>query len=151
MPNGGERLRPYQRQANTATEHAISERKRNLLLAMATGTGKTFTIVNQIYRLMKAGVAKRVLFLVDRRALAAQAVKSFRAFDAEPGQKFHQVYEAYHGRFQRENLDDDDKFDPTLLPPGYLTEPDAGHAFAFDLSTSSKAVVDVSAAPKEPQ
>jgi type I restriction enzyme R subunit len=49
---------------------------------MATGTGKTFTIVKQIYRLMKAALAKRVLFLVDRRALAAQAVRAFNSFDA---------------------------------------------------------------------
>jgi hypothetical protein len=131
MPNGNERLRPYQRQANTAVERAISERKRALLLAMATGTGKTFTIVNQIYRLMKAGVAKRVLFLVDRRALAAQAVRAFRTFDAEPGQKFNQVYEVYSNRFQREDFDEDDKFDPTLMPNGYLTAPDAGHTFVY--------------------
>jgi DNA-binding Lrp family transcriptional regulator len=55
---------------------------------MATGTGKTFTPVNQIYRLMKAGVAKRLLFLVDRRALAAQTVRAFSAFEVEPGKKF---------------------------------------------------------------
>src|ERR1700674_3490093 len=42
------RLRPYQKDANAAVEKAISERKRNLLIAMATGTGKTFTLVNQI-------------------------------------------------------------------------------------------------------
>src|SRR3712207_8926901 len=48
------------------------------LQAMATGTGKTFVTVNQVYRLMKSQVAKRVLFLVDRRALAAQAVRAFR-------------------------------------------------------------------------
>ena len=51
--------------------------ERQMLLAMATGTGKTFTLVDPIYRLMKAGVAKRILFLVDRRALAAQAVRAF--------------------------------------------------------------------------
>ena len=39
------------------------------LVPMATGTGKSFTIVNQGYRLMNAGVALRILFLVDRRAL----------------------------------------------------------------------------------
>ncbi len=76
LPRDHERLRPYQKDANAAVEKAISERKRNLLVAMATGTGKTFTLVNQIYRLMKSGVAKRVLFLVDRRALAAQAVRA---------------------------------------------------------------------------
>ena len=42
---------------------------------MATGTGKTLMTVNQIYRLMKSGVARRVLFLVDRRALAAGPAK----------------------------------------------------------------------------
>ena len=46
-------------------------------VTMATGTGKTLMTVNEIYRLMKSGVARRVLFLVDRRALAAQAVRAF--------------------------------------------------------------------------
>ncbi len=50
LPNAGERLRLYQRQANTATERAIAERKRNLLLAMATGTGKRFTVAGQRLR-----------------------------------------------------------------------------------------------------
>ena len=71
--NDHPRLRPYQIEANDAVEHAIADRKRQMLVAMATGTGKTFTMVNQVYRLMKSGVAKRILFLVDRRALAAQA------------------------------------------------------------------------------
>jgi type I restriction enzyme R subunit len=44
---------------------------------MATGTGKAFTVVNQIYRLMKTSVAKRVLCLVDRHALAAQTARAF--------------------------------------------------------------------------
>jgi hypothetical protein len=51
-----------------------------MLLAMATGTGKTFTLVNQIFRLMEAGVAKRILFLVDRRALAAQNLGRYPVF-----------------------------------------------------------------------
>ncbi len=76
-------LRPYQIEANTAIEQAIAERKRQMLVAMATGTGKTFTLVNEIYRLMKSGVARRILFLVDRRALAAQAVNAFAAFEPE--------------------------------------------------------------------
>jgi type I restriction enzyme, R subunit len=82
IPNDSPRLRPYQREANKAVEQAIAERKNRMLVAMATGTGKTFTTVNQIYRLMKSGVAKRVLFLVDRRALAAQAVKALAAITA---------------------------------------------------------------------
>jgi hypothetical protein len=93
MPHDHPLLRPYQLEANAGVEKAIAERKRNLLVAMATGTGKTYTLVNQIYRLVKAGVAKRVLFLVDRRALAAQAVRAFNSLDAEPNLKFTKVYE----------------------------------------------------------
>ena len=44
---------------------------------------------------MKSGVARRVLFLVDRRALAAQAVRAFASFEAEPGLKFDKIYEVY--------------------------------------------------------
>jgi type I restriction enzyme R subunit len=131
LPNDNPKLRPYQREANAAIEKAIAERKRNLLVAMATGTGKTFTLVNQVYRLMKAGVAKRVLFLVDRRALAAQAVRAFSAFDAEQGLKFDKVYEMFSSRFQAEDFGDEEKFDPKVLPTSYLTAPSPGHAFVY--------------------
>ena len=134
-PNAHPRLRPYQIEANAAVEKAISERKRQMLLAMATGCGKTFTTVNQAYRLMKSGVARRVLFLVDRRALAAQAVRAFAAFEPEPGLKFDKIYEVYSQRFRREDLEDDDAkgepFDPTVMPPGHLLAPNAGHAFVY--------------------
>jgi type I restriction enzyme R subunit len=98
---------------------------------MATGTGKTFTTVNQIYRLMKSGVARRVLFLVDRRALAAQAVNAFAAFEAEPGLKFDKVYEVFSQRFRREDLEEGETFDPRVMPNNYLTDPQPGHAFAY--------------------
>ena len=132
--NAHPRLRPYQIEANTGIEKAIAERKRQMLVAMATGCGKTFTIVNQAYRLMKSGVARRVLFLVDRRALAAQAVRAFAAFEPEPGLKFDKIYEVYSQRFRREDLQDDansEPFDPKVLPNKYLTEPNAGHAFVY--------------------
>lgn len=51
--NSHSRLRSYQVEANNAIEEAIAERKRLMLVAMATGTGKTFTLVNEVYRLMK--------------------------------------------------------------------------------------------------
>jgi type I restriction enzyme R subunit len=114
-PNEHAVVRPYQREANTAVERAIADHKRHMLVAMATGTGKTFTLVNQTYRLMKSGVAQRVLFLVDRRALAAQAVRAFASFEAEPGQKFDKIYEVYSSRFQREDFGEEEKFDPKLL------------------------------------
>jgi len=78
-------LRPYQKEAIESIEKALLDRKRQMLVAMATGTGKTFMTVNLIYRLMKSGLAKRILFLVDRRALAAQAVRELASFEAEPG------------------------------------------------------------------
>src|SRR5437762_9640590 len=102
-----------------------------MLGAMATGTGKTFTTVNQVYRLMKSGVAQRILFLVDRRALAAQAVRAFASFEPEPGLKFDKIYEVYSQRFQREDFDENEKFDPKTLPSGYLRSPNAGHAFVY--------------------
>jgi len=125
------KLRPYQRDANEAIERAIRERKRRMLVAMATGTGKTYTLVHEIYRLMKTGVARRVLFLVDRRALAAQAARAFASFDPEPGLKFNQIYEVYTQRFQRDDFDEDDAFDPNVMPNSYLTDPKPGQAFVF--------------------
>ncbi|HEX7706141.1 MAG TPA: DEAD/DEAH box helicase family protein, partial [Thermoanaerobaculia bacterium] len=126
-----DRIREYQWDANVAIERAIADRKRRMLLAMATGTGKTYTLVHEIYRLMKSGVARRVLFLVDRRALAAQAARAFASFDPEPGLKFNQIYEVYTQRFQREDFEEDDPFDPNVMPNAYLTDPKPGHAFVF--------------------
>jgi type I restriction enzyme R subunit len=139
LPNDHPRLRPYQREANAAVEKAIAERKRQMLVAMATGTGKTFTLVNQVYRLMKAGVGRRILFLVDRRALAAQAVRSFASFEPEPNKKFDKIYEVYSQRFQREDFGDD-KFDPQVLPQSYLTDPQAKHAFVYVCTIQRMAV-----------
>ena len=96
-PIDQQKLRPYQRAANAATEKAIAEQKRQMLIAMATGTGKTFTLVNQCYRLLKSQQARRILFLVDRRALAAQGVRAFSVFEPEPNLKFDKLYE-HHDR-----------------------------------------------------
>lgn len=131
LSNDHPRLRPYQRDANAAIEKAITDRKREMMIAQATGCGKTFQMVNQVYRLMKSGVAKRILFLVDRRALAAQAVRAFKSFEPEPGLKFDQIYELFSQRFQQSDFDDEEKFDPTILPQNYLTDPQLGHAFVY--------------------
>ncbi len=140
MPQSNLRLRDYQGDASRAIEEALAERKRQMLVAMATGTGKTFTMVNEIYRLMKTGVAKRILFLVDRRALAAQAVRAFSSFDAEQGLKFDQVYELYSQRFQKEDVEE--KFDSKVLPRSYLTEPKAGSAFVY-VSTIQRMAINL--------
>lgn len=130
-PNQHPKLRPYQQDANDATERAIADYKRQMLIAMATGTGKTFTTVNQTYRLLKSGVARRILFLVDRRALAAQAVSAFAAFEAEPGLKFDRIYEVFSQRFRRDDLEDGESYDPKVIPKAYLLDPQPGHAFVY--------------------
>ena len=141
-PNDHPKLRPYQREANAAVEKALSERKRQMLIAMATGTGKTFTLVNEIFRLMKSGVAKRILFLVDRRALAAQAILAFASFEPEPGLKFDRIYELYSQRFHRDDFDENEKFDPKVLPNSYLTNPQPGHAFVY-VSTIQRMTINL--------
>lgn len=129
--NNHPRLRPYQIEANTAIEQAIARRKRLMLVAMATGTGKTFTMVNQTYRLMESKVGKTVLFLVDRRALAAQAVRAFASFEPEPNKKFDKIHEVYSQRFSREDFGEEERFDPKVLPAAYLTNPQAKHDFVY--------------------
>jgi type I restriction enzyme R subunit len=141
-PNDHPRLRPYQIEANLAIEKALADRKRQMLVAMATGTGKTFTMVNEVYRLMKAGVAKRILFLVDRRVLAAQAILAFASFEPEPGLKFDRIYELYSQRFHRDDFDEDEKFDPKVLPNSYLTNPQSGHAFVY-VSTIQRMTINL--------
>jgi type I restriction enzyme R subunit len=124
-------LYPFQIEAIKAIEQTLLNRRRHMLIAMATGTGKTFTIVNLIYRLMKSGWAKRILFLVDRRALAAQVVMELASFEAEPNLKFDQIYEVYSQRIRREDLDENMKFDPKVLPSEYLLNPDNKNSFVY--------------------
>ena len=142
IPNDGARLRPYQREANAGIEAAIAARRRRMLVAMATGTGKTFTIVNEIYRLIKAGIARRVLFLVDRRALAAQAVRAFASFEAESGLKFDKIYEVYSQQFQRGDFGEDEKFNSRVLPDHYLMNPKRGAAFVY-VSTIQRTTINL--------
>jgi len=93
-------LRYYQAEAINAIEQALGQKKNKMLLHMATGTGKTRTIVELIYRFFSTNPKrfKRVLFLVDRRELANQAVTAFATFNAQPGKKFDEIYEVYCDR-----------------------------------------------------
>lgn len=65
--------RDYQIEAVKAVEQGLSEGKQRMLLAMATGTGKTRTALSLMYRLIKFKRVKRILFLVDRKSLGLQA------------------------------------------------------------------------------
>ncbi|GHV76567.1 type I restriction-modification system deoxyribonuclease [Spirochaetia bacterium] len=130
-PNETERLRPYQRDAIHAFESGLLEKKRTMMLAMATGTGKTFTAVSMIYRLLESGYAKRILFLVDRRALAAQAAQAFAAFNTPKGNKFDKEYEVFSQRFRKDDFEDGEVFDIGVLPNAYLTRPTNSHTFVY--------------------
>ncbi|MBN1195576.1 MAG: DEAD/DEAH box helicase family protein [Methanomicrobiaceae archaeon] len=135
-------MRPYQREACDVIGEAISDKKRAMLVAMATGTGKTYTMVNLIYRLMKASVAQRILFLVDRRALAAQAVRAFSSFETEQGLKFDKTYEVYSQQFQRGDLDENEPYNVNVLPESYLTDPQPGHSFVY-VSTIQRMTINL--------
>jgi type I restriction enzyme, R subunit len=137
-----ERLRTYQKEAIQATESAIAKGKRAMLLAMATGTGKTFLTVAQIYRLLESKSFRRILFLVDRRALAAQAVREFASFNTPKGNKFTQEYEVFSQKFRREDFEDDKPFDPKVLPAAYLTFPQAAHTFVY-VSTIQRMAINL--------
>ncbi len=126
-----EGLRDYQAEAIASAESAIAQGKRAMLIAMATGTGKTFTTVAQVYRLLESKAAKRILFLVDRRALAAQAVRAFASFNTPNGNKFNQEYELYSQRIRQEDLGEDISFDAAALDSVYLTSPQATHTYVF--------------------
>ena len=142
------RLRPYQRDAIQAIEEAMLEGRRKMLVAMATGTGKTLTTVALLYRLLKSGYARRVLFLVDRRALAAQAASEMAAFEPEPGLKFDRIYEVYSHRFHREDFDEKLRFDPKVLPEHYLTEPKPGSSFVY-ICTIQRMAINLFGRPED--
>jgi len=142
--------RDYQRAAIAAIETGIRNGKRRMMVSMATGTGKTRMAIASIYRLMKSGLAHRVLFLVDRRALAAQAVGALAAYEPQPGLKFDRIYEVYSQRFQREDFDEEGatRFDPKVMPQEYLTDPDGRHAFVY-VSTIQRMRINLFGMPPE--
>jgi len=90
--NYGFPLRPYQQAAIQAAEAAIANGQRDMLLAMATGTGKTKTCIALIYRLLKAQRFRRILFLVDRSALGEQATNAFKDTRMENLQTFADTF-----------------------------------------------------------
>lgn len=71
-------VRPYQREAMQALDHALEMGKRRFLIELPTGTGKTDLICLYLKRLFEAGWAERVLFLVDREQLAKQALEAIQ-------------------------------------------------------------------------
>jgi type I restriction enzyme R subunit len=67
--------RYYQRNAVNRTVDAVARGEKRMLLVMATGTGKTYTAFQIVYRLLKAGLVKKVLYLADRNVLVDQSIE----------------------------------------------------------------------------
>ena len=88
----GLNLREYQIRAIEAAEKAVIDGRQTVLLSMATGTGKTRTILGMIYRFIKSDRFKRVLFLVDRTALGEQAADVFREVKIEELMTLDSIY-----------------------------------------------------------
>jgi type I restriction enzyme R subunit len=87
-------LRPAQITAITGIERSLAEQQYSRsLVQMATGAGKTFTAVTEVYRLLKFGGFHRVLFLVDRNNLADQTMREFRDYTTpDDGRKLTELY-----------------------------------------------------------
>lgn len=85
-------LRPYQQDAILAVEEAVARDQLNILLAMATGTGKTRLAIALMYELLRAKRFRRILFLVDRNALGRQTLDAMSTTDTSGFLKFDQVF-----------------------------------------------------------
>jgi type I restriction enzyme R subunit len=91
LPTDG--LRECQINAITKLETSFKENRPRALIQMATGSGKTFTAITAIYRLLKYAKAKRVLFLVDTKNLGEQAEQEFMSFvPNDDNRKFTELY-----------------------------------------------------------
>ncbi len=90
-------MRDCQVEAIHSLERSMAADKPRALIQMATGAGKTFTACAAVYRLIKYGGAKRVLFLVDRANLGRQAKGEFDQFVVpDSGRKFTELYNVQH-------------------------------------------------------
>ena len=103
--SSGKEPRYYQVDAINRTVESIAKGQKRILLVMATGTGKTYTTFQIIWRLWKARVVKRVLFLVDRNILADQTlINDFKPFGSVmtkiKNRKIDPAYEIYLGLYQ---------------------------------------------------
>ena len=128
--------RYYQRIAINRTVDAISRGKDRLLLVMATGTGKTYTAFQIVYRLLKSGMKSKILYLADRNNLVDQSIQQ----DFAPLEKvIHKVnfskddpstitsYQVYFSLYQQlagGNDDQEEDINNTILKLKQLFRPD---------------------------
>ena len=117
----------YQRIAINRVLKAIAEGKKRLLLVMATGTGKTYTAFQIVYRLLQSGSKNKVLYLADRNVLVDQSIEQ----DFSPLKKtIHKInytrdknitsYEVYFSLYQQLIGDNGEKRYEELFKPGFF-------------------------------
>jgi type I restriction enzyme, R subunit len=85
-------LRPYQEKAIRAVEKSLADGKRTMLVAMATGTGKTKLSIAMLYRLLAAKRFQRICFVVDRSALGEQAAGEFTTTNVISARTFSDIF-----------------------------------------------------------
>ncbi len=113
LDNPDKQPRYYQMNAINKTVEAIAKGENRILLVMATGTGKTYTAFQIIWRLWKAGIKKRILFLADRTALISQTFsRDFAPFKDKmtwvTKQNFDTAHEIYLALYQGLTGEDED-------------------------------------------
>lgn len=161
----GKTPRYYQRIAINRTVEAIARGQNRILLVMATGTGKTYTAFQIIYRLWKSGCKKRILYLADRNNLIIQTKKGdFKHFKDKchiiRHKKIDKSYEIYLALYQGlTNYDDEtdaykefspDFFDLIIVDECHRGSVDEDKAWHKILSYFSSATqIGMTATPKE--
>ncbi len=91
------RLWDVQQRAIVSLEESLANNRPRSLIQMSTGSGKTFTAVNSVYRLIRHADARRVVFIVDRGNLGRQTLKEFQQFvTPDDGRKFTELYNVQH-------------------------------------------------------
>ena len=121
--------RYYQRVAVNRTLDAIARGQDRILLVMATGTGKTYTAFQIVYRLLRSGMKKKILYLADRNILVDQSIQQ----DFAPLEKtIHKInvakddpssitsYEVYFSLYQQLVGDDDEEHYSALFQPDFF-------------------------------
>ena len=163
----GKEPRYYQVEAINRTIEAVANKQKRILLVMATGTGKTYTTFQIIWRLWKAKAVKRVLFLVDRNILADQTrVNDFKPFGSVmtkiKNRKIDPSYEIHLGLYQAlTGPDEEDKVYKTVSPDFFdLIVIDECHRGSAAEDSSWREILDyfsdaihlgITATPKETQ
>jgi type I restriction enzyme, R subunit len=150
-----EGLRDCQIEALDNLEYSLSQFRPRALIQMASGSGKTFTSVTEVYRLIKFGGARRVLFLVDRNTLAKQTFQEFQQYKTpDDGRKFTELYNVQ--RLTSRNIDTVSRVCITTIQRLYAML--RGEEFAeeneegssFELSLKGQRPVDVEYNPEIP-